>query len=103
MEMVNKIIQILDELNAKDIVAYDFEQKSPFFDYFVIATVNDRQASAASVKLKALEHLNIKRIEGRNTQWTLIDTGDIVIHLFNQENRDFYKFENRFLDIKKIY
>lgn len=98
---IDRVIEVLEELNCKDIVVYDFEKKSPFFDYFIIATTNTRQANAAAIKLKDINDIEIKSIEGKNSPWTLIDLGDVVIHMFDKENREFYRFEKRFIDIKQ--
>lgn len=103
MKKINRVIELLEGLNVKDLVAYDFEQKSPFYDHFVIATVNDRQATAAFGYFKKEEIFDLKNVEGKNSGWTLIDLGDIIVHLFNEEERKYYDFDTRLLGIKKIF
>ncbi|MBE0700812.1 MAG: ribosome silencing factor [Acholeplasmataceae bacterium] len=103
MEKVNKIIQILQDLKVKDLVAYDFEKTSPFYDYFVIATVNERQGGAAVNHLKkALVEGEIRHVEGKGGSWVLIDMHDVIVHLFKDEDRKYYNFDQRLLGVKRI-
>mgnify|MGYP001371824855 FL=1 len=103
MKKVNRAIEILNALNVKDLVAYDFDKKSPFYDYFIVATVNDRQSTAAFNHFKKEEIFDLKNVEGKNSGWTLIDLGDIIVHLFSEEDRKYYDFDTRLLGVKKIY
>ncbi|VEU80673.1 ribosome silencing factor [Haploplasma axanthum] len=103
MKKINKIIEILEQVNASDIKAFDYEKKSPFFDYIIIATTNERQSTAAVSYMKKEELVNYKNSEGKdNSGWVLIDTGDTIIHLFNSEQRKYYNFDERLLGIKKL-
>lgn len=87
------IIRSLEDKKAEDIVTLEVNDKTPFFDYYVIATVNNsRQASAC---VDAIEEnfekssLTIKKVEGRyNSSWTIIDCGDILVHLFSDSERN---------------
>lgn len=103
MEKLNKIIDALEGLKVKDLVVYDFEKTSPFYDYFVIGTVNERQGNAAISHLKkALLADEIKHIEGKGATWTLIDCHDVIVHLFQEESRQYYGFDKRLLGIKRV-
>lgn len=103
MEKLNKIIQILEDLKVKDLAVFDFEKTSPFYDYFVIATTNERQGNAAINYLKkGLLADEIKHVEGKGGSWVLIDAHDVIIHLFKEEDRKFYGFDQRLLSIKRI-
>lgn len=102
MEKINKIIDILKTVAAKDVVAYDFQNSSPYYDYFIIATANDRQANAAINHLKTAFKADIRGVEGKGSPWVLIDLKDIVIHIFKEEDRKFYNFEQRLLGIERI-
>ncbi|MGI6771327.1 MAG: ribosome silencing factor [Acholeplasmataceae bacterium] len=90
MKKYKKVVEVLDDLKVKDIKVYDFNKTSPFYDYFVIATVNERQANAAANNLKQEFKDKIKNIEGKSSGWVLVDMGDIIIHLFRSEEREFY-------------
>lgn len=100
--MINKIKEILEKVNAKDIDIYDFEKSSPFFDYFVVATTTERQANAAINYFKKELDVDAAKVEGKNSGWTLLDLGSVIIHLFTKEEREYYQFENRLLGVKKI-
>ncbi|MFA7417571.1 MAG: ribosome silencing factor [Acholeplasma sp.] len=102
MQLLQQTIEILEKVNAQDIAVYEFLDKSPFYDYFVVATVNDRASgSAVGYFSKELKD-NLKHIEGKGqTGWLLIDLGDIVVHLFSEKDRAFYGFDKRFMELKK--
>lgn len=103
MEKLNKIIDALENLKVKDLAVYDFEKTSPFYDYFVIATTNQRQGSAAINHLKkALDDSEFRHIEGKGGTWVLIDCHEVIVHLFTEEDRLYYAFDNRLMDVKRI-
>jgi len=84
---------------GKDIVILDMRQRTPEFDYFVIATgTSRRQLHAMSEEIdRVLEkELGDRRlgIEGYEaSRWILLDYGDVVIHLFDEEARKHYDLE----------
>jgi ribosome-associated protein len=88
-----------DENRGQDIVVLDMRSITPVFDYFVIVTGNSRrQLHAISEEIdRTLEKdLGDKRmgIEGYNeSRWILLDYGSVVIHLFDEETREFYALE----------
>lgn len=103
MDLLQKIIQTLEDIKVKDLKAFDFEKTSPFYDYFVIATVNERQGNAAISHLKkALEDDDLRHIEGKGGTWVLIDCNSVVVHLFSQEEREYFGFDKRLIDIKRV-
>lgn len=100
--MLKQTLDILEKINAADIAVYEFAQKSPFYDYFVIGTVNERAANSAVNYFNKDLKAQIKSIEGKNQSgWILIDLGDIVVHLFSEADREFYGFDKRFMELKK--
>jgi len=102
VDLVKKSIEILEKVNAKDITVFDFKETSPYYDYFVIGTVNDRAGQAAVGYFGDDLRSNIRHIEGKgNAGWVLIDLGDVVVHLFKEEDRRFYGFDQRFMEFKK--
>lgn len=102
MEILNKSIEILEKVNATDIKKFDFKGKSPFFDYFIIATLNERSSQAALGYFSKEFKDTLRNIEGRNTiGWVLIDLGDVIVHLFGEEERDFYNFDEKFMEYLK--
>ncbi len=102
MQLLEKTIEILEKVNAQDIAVFEFGEQSPFYDCFVVATVNERAGSAAMGYFGKELRENLKHIEGKdNSGWILIDLGDIVVHLFKDEDRQFYGFDKRFMELKK--
>jgi ribosome-associated protein len=96
------------EKKGSDIVLLDVEKAFFLSDVFVIATGSSRinvQALADNVEERLLETHGVKplRIEGRNEgEWVLVDYGDIVVHLFQAEPRDFYSLERLWGDAPVI-
>lgn len=97
-KLLANIVHWLDEAKAEEIVDIPLEGKSSLGDYMVIATGrSDRHVGAIAdqlaTKLKEAGLARV-RIEGMQTcDWVLIDTGDIIIHLFRPEVREFYNLE----------
>jgi ribosome-associated protein len=89
---------ILDDRKAVDVVVIDLAGKSTIADYMVVATgQSSRQVTAlAENLLQAIKGQGLIGItpEGvRQGDWVLIDAGDVIIHLFRPEVREFYKLE----------
>jgi len=88
----------LDEAKAESIVTIDLRGKSSMSDYMVIASGrSDRHVGAIadqiSKKLKENGETRV-RVEGQpQCDWVLIDTGDIIVHVFRPEVREFYNLE----------
>ena len=86
--------------NGQNIKILDMRAITPVFDYFVIVTGNSRrQLHAISDEIEHVikEELKDKRmgIEGYNeSKWILLDYGNVVIHMFDEETRDFYSLED---------
>ena len=94
-----KLVQsVLDDDKALDIVVIDLSGKTSFGDYMVIASGNSqRQVGAMAEHLREnLKHAGIRdlAVEGASQcDWVLIDAGDVIVHLFRPEVRDFYNLE----------
>lgn len=97
----------LEEKKAIDVVIIDIRELSVMADYFVIASgnnVNQVHAMADFVEDElAKEGLRHKAVEGyNNANWILMDYGDIIIHLFDKESREFYDLERIWKGGKKV-
>ena len=94
--------QSLEDDKAIDIVSIDLAGKSSIADIMLIASGNSaRQVSAMAEhlveKIKAAGIKSVK-VEGKATaDWVLIDAGDIIVHLFRPEVREFYNIEKMWL------
>ena len=96
--LLKQIVHWLDEAKAEDIVTIDLKGKSSLGDYMVITTGrSDRHVGAVAEQLrKHLKENGVEgvRVEGLETcDWVLIDAGDILVHVFRDEVRDFYNLE----------
>ncbi len=97
----------MDEKLADNIVVIDFRKQSPFVDYFVIADAkNYRMAKSIidNVEEKALKAgFEIKHIYAENTtKWLLIDLGEVVCHVFYDDERQLYNLEGLWKDLPTI-
>ena len=97
-----------EENRGRDIVVLDMRELTPLFDYFVLATGSSRrQLHAMSEEIDhALEEgLGDKRlgIEGyQDSRWILLDYGDVVVHLFDDETREYYSLEQLWTGAKRV-
>lgn len=97
--MLLKVVgDILEDRKAEDVVVIDLAGKSTIADYMIVATgQSSRQVTAlAEHLLKAIKGQGLIGIipEGaRQGDWVLIDAGDVIIHLFRPEVREFYNLE----------
>jgi ribosome-associated protein len=97
------VLKSLDDDKAEDVVQIDLRGKSEMGDHMVIATGrSSRQVSAIAEKLT--ERLKqtfgiLSKVEGRAAgDWVLIDTGDVIVHVFRPEVREFYQLEKMWLN-----
>ena len=96
------ILKSLDDDKAEDVVQIDLRGKTAIGDYMVICSGRStRQVSAISEKLaqRIKDSYGLTpRIEGKDVgDWVLIDTGDVIVHVFRPEVRDFYQLEKMWL------
>lgn len=97
-EFLELILNSLENDKAEDIVHVDLRGRSAIGDFMVICSGrSSRQVAAISEKLveriKA-ETGRVSKIEGKDTgDWVLIDTGDVIVHVFRPEVREFYQLE----------
>ena len=92
------IHKVLSDNKAKDITKINLEKKSSIADFMIICsgTSNRHVISLSNYLVEALkkENLNTLNVEGiRNGDWVLVDAGDIIIHLFRSEVREYYGLE----------
>ena len=104
-DLLALILSSLNDDKAEDIVQIDLRGRSSMGDFMVIASGRStRQVAAISEKLVARikERFGFTaKIEGKDTgDWVLIDTGDVVVHVFRPEVRDFYQLEKMWMPAK---
>ena len=96
--MARNVVDVLEEKKGEDIVILDIKELADFCDYFVISSgTSDRmlQALADGVIENMRQHHKLKgRLEGLPQDgWLLIDFGDVIVHLFSPDRRNYYRLE----------
>ena len=95
---IDTVLASLEDSKAENIVSIDIQGKSSLGDYMVIASGRSHRhvSAVADHLLKALKDagLGMARVEGlASADWVLIDSGDIIVHVFRPEVREFYNLE----------
>lgn len=106
-KMAAMACEALEDKKANDIKVINIEKVSSLADYFIIASGSNRnqvQAMADNVdEMLGKAGYPMKQMEGYATaNWILMDYGDIVIHIFDEENRLFYDLERIWRDGQSI-
>lgn len=106
-EMAKLAMQALEDKKGEDIRIIDISEVSVLADYFIIATGSNRsqvQALCDNVsETLGRAGVNTKQVEGYETaNWILLDFGDIIVHVFDDENRLFYDLERIWRDGKVL-
>ena len=100
--------RIAEENRGRDIVILDMRELTSIFDYFVLATGSSRRqmhAISEEIDRTLQDTMNDHRlgiegyVEGR---WILLDYGDVVIHLFDEEAREYYALEQLWCGAKEV-
>ena len=98
LQMIDVVLQSLDDAKAEQIVAIDITGKSSLSDHMVVTSgrSNRHVSAVADQVVKALrEHgFGKPRVEGLpHADWVLVDCGDVIVHIFRPEVREFYNLE----------
>jgi ribosome-associated protein len=97
-ETLKLILSRLDDMKAEETVTIDLRGKSAFSDYMIVTSgrANRHVGAIAENVAKGLKENGIKtlHVEGLpNCDWVLIDSGDVILHVFRPEVREFYNLE----------
>ena len=95
---IETVLASLEDSKAENIVSIDIRGKSTLGDYMVVASGRSHRhvAAVAEHLLKALKDAGLgnARVEGLSgADWVLIDAGDVIVHVFRPEVREFYNLE----------
>ena len=102
-DLAKKIMAILEEKKAADILALDISEISTLADYFILASAeNVRQLDALEDAVEEGIRLELNKEGEGDSGWILMDYKDIVVHLFTKEQREFYDLEKIWSDAKKL-
>ncbi|MGH1370013.1 MAG: ribosome silencing factor [Maritimibacter sp.] len=101
-DLLTFILSMLDDEKAEEIVSIDLRGKSAMADHMVICSGRStRQVSALAEKVqdKLKQAFGIySKVEGKSQgDWVLLDTGDVIVHVFRPEVREFYQLEKMWM------
>ena len=107
LELAKAAVKILDTKKASEIKLLKIDKKTILADYFVICTGNSSTqiktlADEVEYQLK-LGGVPFIRLEGTDSnEWKVVDCHDVIIHIFSNEAREFYKLEKLWADAEEI-
>lgn len=98
LELAEFFCRIADEKKVADLVVLDVSRLTPITNFFVIGTCENPlhiEAVADEMEFKAKHELGmlLRRSGEPSSNWVVLDAGDVIIHLFNPELRDYYDLE----------
>jgi ribosome-associated protein len=107
LELAHTIVNALEDKKGEDILLLDIKEIASFTDYFIICTATTSRmlnALADGVIEKTREkHKRKGSLEGKpEAGWLVMDYGDIVVHLFDEDLRRYYKLEELWKDGKVL-
>jgi ribosome-associated protein len=97
-EFVQFVIDKLEDMKARDIVQVNVEGKSTVTDMLIVCSGNSKKhvtsiAENLVVEMKSADISQLS-VEGKETgEWVLVDLGNVVVHVMQDETRDFYQLE----------
>lgn len=105
--IMNEVVKAADDKKAHNLVVLNLKGISLVADYFVICHGNSDtqvQAIAQEVRRKADElGVTMRGMEGFDTaRWVLVDLGDVVVHVFHRDEREYYNIERLWSDAKVV-
>ena len=106
--LAEEIYRILDSKNGEDVAVIKVAEKTDLTDYFVIATAKSTthvRALTDEVEYRVeLAGIKPDRSEGRGNgnSWMVIDYGNVLVHVFSREAREFYNLDKLYSDAEKI-
>lgn len=106
-EIAIRLAKVLEEKKGRDVTVLETDSVTTLADYFVICTgVSTPQLKAladASEKELKEEDITPNHVEGhRGETWILQDYGDVVLHIFSEEAREFYSLDRLWADAKEM-
>ncbi|MBH5317019.1 ribosome silencing factor [Paenibacillus sp. GSMTC-2017] len=100
-------VEAAEDKKAMNVVALNLKEVSLVADYFVICSGNsDTQVQAIATEIHkqaAKSGARVRGIEGMNSaRWVLIDLGDVIVHVFHRDEREYYNIERLWSDAKVV-
>jgi len=98
--MIEEIVDILKKTATYDIVVYDMNEYSPFYQYCIIGSVDSSRQGMAAVNYLKKENIEGTRLHGNpsasSDSWHLVDLGSVVVHIFEKGTRQQYNLDGLF-------
>lgn len=106
-DLMAQVVHAAEDKKAMNIITLNLKGISLIADYFIICHGNSEvqvQAIATEVKKKAeAGGVNVRGIEGFDAaRWVLVDLGDVVVHVFHRDEREYYNIERLWSDAKVV-
>ncbi len=106
-DLAQLVVKAAEDKKAENLKVLDIKKLSVIADYFMICHGNnERQVQAIVREIRDQAHKNgfdVRGIEGADEgRWVLVDLGDIVIHVFHREDREFYNLERLWKDAEEV-
>ncbi|RJG51233.1 ribosome silencing factor [Motilimonas pumila] len=97
-ELRSFAIDKIEDMKGRDLVVLDVSSKSNMTDYLIVCSGNSKRHVISIAENVALEAKRAGKkplgIEGNDTgEWVLVDLGDVIVHVMQDETRDFYQLE----------
>ena len=92
LEQAIQCARIAEDNKAKDVVILDLRGITPIFDFFILMTGASRRQI----------HTLAEEIDAYLRRWVVQDYGDLVVHVFDQESREYYALEDLWADAKHV-
>ena len=107
-ELAHAVFDVLDERKAENIQVLYVREQTAITDYFVICTGRSSthvKSLGGEVEYKiGLREVDPVHYEGRdNNDWVVVDYGNVIVHIFSGESRDFYKLEKLYGDAEQVH
>jgi ribosome-associated protein len=104
LEIAQKLVETLDEKKGEDILLLDLIGVCSFADYFVFCSGTSERmlralAEEVQLTVKKKYEVHARNVEGGpEAGWILMDYGDVILHLFSPETRNYYQLEELWRD-----
>ncbi len=97
-DLAHRLAAVADDKKAHNIVILNMHGISTMADYFIICHgTSEKQVQAIAREIKdtaEIEQIDVKRMEGfDNARWVLVDLGDVIVHVFHKDDREYYQLE----------
>ena len=101
--LLKEIIQLAFEKKAQNLILLDLRGLSYLSDYFIVCNgTSEPQVKAIVDNIRKGTSFKPRHLEGyENKKWVLLDYFDIIVHVFDEEERDYYSIENVWADAPK--